>query len=85
MVTVPDSDSLDLSSQATLEAWVNPSALDNTWRTVAVKEQPGQIAYGLYANNNRNARAGIFTPPPAITSSTPARRSCGSTPGRTSR
>ena len=34
----------------TLEAWINPTALGNTWRTVALKEQPGYYAYGLYAS-----------------------------------
>ena len=36
-VTVPDSASLDLSTRATLEAWVFPTALGNAWRTVAVE------------------------------------------------
>ena len=34
----------------TIEAWINPTALGNTWRTVALKEQPGYYAYGLYAS-----------------------------------
>ena len=41
---------LDLTSGMTLEAWINPTALGNTWRTVALKEQPGYYAYGLYAS-----------------------------------
>ena len=62
MVTVPDSASLDLTSRATLEAWVNPSALGSAWRTVLLKEQPGQLVYALYANNDLSRPAGhLFT------------------------
>ena len=49
-VTIPDSASLDLTSGMTIEAWINPTALGNTWRTVAMKEQPGYYAYGMYAS-----------------------------------
>ena len=49
-VSIPDSNSLDLTTGMTIEAWVNPTALGNTWRTVALKEQPGYYAYGLYAS-----------------------------------
>jgi hypothetical protein len=38
IVNVPDSASLDLTSGMTLEAWVNPSALGTSWRTVLMKE-----------------------------------------------
>ncbi len=48
-VTVPDSNSLDLTNGMTVEAWVRPNALSG-WSTVAFKEQPGNYAYGLYAN-----------------------------------
>ena len=48
-VTVPDSASLDLSNRMTLEAWVRPSALGSSWRTVAIKEQATDLVYGLYA------------------------------------
>jgi fibronectin type 3 domain-containing protein len=50
LVTVPDSASLDLTVGMTLEAWVNTTALGATWRTVVLKEQPGNLAYALYAN-----------------------------------
>jgi hypothetical protein len=36
----------------TLEAWVNPSALGNAWRTVLMKEQSGNLVYDLYANGS---------------------------------
>ena len=61
-VTVPDSASLDLSTRATLEAWVFPTSLGNAWRTAVMKEQPGQLVYGLYANNDLSRPSGhLFT------------------------
>jgi hypothetical protein len=50
-VTIPDNGSLDLVDGLTLEAWVRPTALGTTWRTVAFKERPGGNAYALYAND----------------------------------
>ncbi|HZX43039.1 MAG TPA: LamG-like jellyroll fold domain-containing protein, partial [Myxococcaceae bacterium] len=52
IVNVPDSSSLDLTSGMTLEAWVNPSALGNAWRTVLMKETSGNMVYDLYGNRN---------------------------------
>jgi hypothetical protein len=52
MVSIPDSNSLDLTTGMTLEAWVRPSALGTAWRTVIFKEQPGGFAYTLYANQD---------------------------------
>ncbi len=46
-VSVPDSNSLDLTTGMTLEAWVNPAAISN-WRTVLLKETPGDLVYALY-------------------------------------
>jgi glucose/arabinose dehydrogenase/PKD repeat protein len=51
LVTVPDSASLDLTTGMTLEAWVDPSTLTSTWRTVVFKERPGGMLYALYASN----------------------------------
>ena len=51
-VTVADAATLDVTSGMTLEAWVFPTALGNAWRTVALKEQPGNLVYGLYANRD---------------------------------
>ncbi len=48
-VTVADAGSLDLSSALTVEAWVRPSRLGG-WRTVAFKERPGGVVYGLYGD-----------------------------------
>ena len=53
LVTVADSPSLDLTTGMTLEAWARPSVVTN-WRTLLLKEQPSQLIYGLYANNNGN-------------------------------
>src|SRR5262245_34643285 len=52
IVNVPDSSSLDLTNGMTLEAWVNPSALGNSWRTVLMKEQSGNLVYDMYANGS---------------------------------
>ena len=52
-VTVPDADSLDLTTGMTLEAWVNPAALSG-FTTVMLKERTGGLAYSLYASDNSN-------------------------------
>jgi hypothetical protein len=36
----------------TLEAWVNPSTLGNSWRTVLMKEQSADMVYDLYAHGS---------------------------------
>ena len=48
MVTVPDANSLDLTTAMSIEAWVRPTAL-GSWRTVVLKERPGDLVYALYA------------------------------------
>src|SRR5438128_5675490 len=48
-VTVPDAPALDLTTGMTVEAWVNPSDDAGSWRMVAAKERPGDLAYGMYA------------------------------------
>jgi hypothetical protein len=35
-----------------MEAWVRPSALGSAWRTVMLKEQPGDLIYALYGGDN---------------------------------
>ncbi len=50
LVSVLDSASLDLTTGMTLEAWVYPTALGTSWRTVLLKEQPGNLVYSMYAN-----------------------------------
>jgi fibronectin type 3 domain-containing protein len=49
-VNVNDSSSLDLTSGMTLEAWVKPSVINANYQTTVLKEQPGDLAYALYAN-----------------------------------
>ena len=48
--TIPDHPTLDLTTGMTLEAWVRPTTLGNSWRTAIMKEQAGSMAYGLYAH-----------------------------------
>ena len=52
-VTVNDSDSLDLTSGMTIEAWVYPTVNPPTWTTVIIKEQPeiSNLVYGLFATS----------------------------------
>jgi fibronectin type 3 domain-containing protein len=52
-VTVPDSASLDATTGVTVEAWVYPTSSGN-WRTIAFKEQAGNLVYGLYSNRTGN-------------------------------
>jgi Concanavalin A-like lectin/glucanases superfamily/Viral BACON domain len=62
-VTVADANSLDLTTGMTLEAWVRPAALGTVWRTVVLKEQPGQLVYALYAGTDTASRPSghVFT------------------------
>ena len=53
LVSVPDANSLDLTTGMTLEAWVQPDTL-NSWREVILKERPGSLTYSLYANTSSN-------------------------------
>ena len=50
-VTVADTAALDLTTAMTLEAWVRPTST-NRWRTVALKEQTGNLVYAVYGNNS---------------------------------
>ena len=62
LVSVPDAPSLDLTSAMTLEAWIFPTALASKWRTVLLKEAPGALRYGLYANTSTKRPSGnVFT------------------------
>jgi glucose/arabinose dehydrogenase/PKD repeat protein len=51
-VRVADHNELDLTTGMTLEAWVKPTALGTTWRTVLFKEQAAHMTYALYANTS---------------------------------
>jgi fibronectin type 3 domain-containing protein len=61
MVTVPDSNSLDLTTALTLEAWVRPTTV-NDWHTVLLKEQPAQLTYALYGSTDAGLPAGHVYP-----------------------
>jgi hypothetical protein len=50
MVTVPDANTLDLTSAMTLEAWVRPTA-QSDWRTAVLKETSGDLVYALYSSS----------------------------------
>ena len=50
-VTVNDSNSLDLTTEMTLEAWVYPTVLSG-WRTAIMKEAVGWLAFALYAHDD---------------------------------
>ena len=57
-MTVPDSQSLHLTSGMTVEAWPKPLTL-NSWETAVMKEASGQsFSYALYANTLTNTPSG---------------------------
>ena len=49
----PTNATLDLTTGMTVEAWLRPS-IANDWQTAIVKEQPGNLVYGIYSNTNAN-------------------------------
>jgi len=59
-VTVNDSESLDLTTGMTLEAWVFPQAPLAGGRAVIAKESPEGAAYNLYANEDDNRPIATF-------------------------
>ena len=56
IVTVNDANMLDLTNGMTLEAWVYPTAPPADWSSLVVKEQPGELVYGLYSGMPGNNR-----------------------------
>jgi chitodextrinase len=62
-VTVPDASNLDLSSAMTLEAWVYPTVLGSSWRTILTKDQSGGAVYGLFANSDTATPAALTALP----------------------
>ena len=59
LVSIADAADLDFSTGLTVEAWVRPTTLSG-WRTVALKEAPGGLAYALYAHDNAPRPAGTL-------------------------
>ena len=51
LITVADSNSLDLTSAATLMAWVKPTNASG-WRNILTKQNGSDLAYSMYSNNN---------------------------------
>jgi hypothetical protein len=60
VVTVPGTASLALTSGMTVEAWVKPTQLGSLWRTVALKEQSGDLCYALYAHDGTGAAGHVY-------------------------
>lgn len=58
-VTVADSNSLDLSSAMTLEAWVRPT-VNSGWHTILLKEAGTNMVYEFYSNNPDVMRPASF-------------------------
>ena len=54
IVTINDSSSLHLTSAMTLEAWVRSTTSSSGWRSVLLKEIPGELSYALYGNTGTN-------------------------------
>ncbi len=62
LVTVPDSNALDLTNGMTLEAWVNPRTLSG-WRSLILKERQQLLAYAMYANTDTGVPSGEVSTP----------------------
>jgi glucose/arabinose dehydrogenase len=55
LLTVADSNLLDLTTGMTISAWVFPTAHGSgQWRNVLIKERPGGEVYNLYSNVDTN-------------------------------
>jgi len=61
MITVNDSNSLDLTNGMTLEAWVYPTIPATNWATLLVKEIPGSFVYALVGDPNGRPSAFVST------------------------
>ena len=59
-VTVNDTPALRLSSNLTLEAWVNPTTTTG-WRTAILKETTSDLAYALYSSGSARPSAHLTT------------------------
>jgi chitodextrinase len=56
-VNIPDSNSLDLTTGMTLEAWVKPT-VSTGYKNVIFKTQPGHEVYAMYVTNGANKPTG---------------------------
>jgi len=59
-VTAADAASLHLTTRMTLEAWVNPAAVSNTWRDVIYKENDNYFLEATSDNNDVPAGGGTI-------------------------
>ena len=59
-VTVPDAASLQLTSAMTLEAWVYPTTVTNSWRDVIQKGDDNYYLMATSTNSSRPAGGGII-------------------------
>jgi hypothetical protein len=55
-MTVPDANSLDLTTGMTLEAWVYPAVQPTSWRAIITKERPNSVVYYLHAGSDSTNR-----------------------------
>jgi hypothetical protein len=55
-VTVADTNTLDLTTGMTLEAWVYPTVQPSSWRTIVAKEQTSGLPYFLHAGSSSSNR-----------------------------
>jgi glucose/arabinose dehydrogenase/chitodextrinase len=60
-VTIPDAPSLRLTSEMTLEAWVNPSAIPNAWCDLVYKGDDNYYLSTSSSTSSRPAGGGIFS------------------------
>jgi glucose/arabinose dehydrogenase/PKD repeat protein len=67
MVTVADSNLLDLTTGMTISAWVFPTAHGaGRWRNVIIKERPNGEVYNLYSNVDANVPQVWVDPAPDV-------------------
>src|SRR5207248_7884083 len=78
-VTVNDSNSLDLTTGMTLEAWVNPTVI-NSWECVVLKEDSTDLTYALYGDNNGNDSGGPRVPSVSVRQNTTSAWTAGPSP-----
>jgi RHS repeat-associated protein len=62
-ITVPDSPSLDLTTNMTISAWVRPFATATEWPAIALKEAQGDLSYALYSEWSGSAPSLCLGPP----------------------
>ena len=64
LVTIPNAALLQLTVGMTLEAWVNPTAVNNAWRDIIYKANDNYYLEGMSPQSQRPAMGGTFSPSP---------------------